>query len=71
MVACLVALSALDRFYIGSRTRSEDQFLCAKVQFILVPLPPPPLSARAPSLRLLWQRHWVKQLCLGRSIRLL
>ena len=33
--------------HIGSRTRFEDQFLYAKVQFILVP---PPLSASAPSL---------------------
>ena len=44
--------------HIGSRTRSEGQFLYAKVQFILVP---PPLSASAPSLRLLWQRHCSSQ----------
>ena len=40
--------------YIGSRTRSKDQFLYTKVQFILVLLS---LSAGAPSLRLLWRRH--------------
>ena len=40
-----------------SRTRSEDQFLQAKVQFILVPPPPPTYSA--PSLRLLKRRHCI------------
>ena len=42
--------------HIASGTRSEDQFLYAKVQFILVP---PPLSASAPLLRLLWRRHCI------------
>ena len=40
--------------HICSRTRSEDQCLYAKVQFILVP----PLSASALSLRFIWRRHW-------------
>ena len=40
--------------HICSRTRSEDKFLYAKIQFILVP---PPLSAGTPALRLLWRRH--------------
>ena len=37
-----------------SRTRSEDQFLYAKI------LVPPPLLASAPSLRLLWRRYWIQ-----------
>ena len=49
---------------IGSQIRSEDQFLNAKVEFILVP-PPPPLSASAPSLRLLWQSHAIEKFILN------
>ena len=40
---------------ICCRTRSQDQFLHAKVQFILVP--PPHFRLMPPSLRLLWRRH--------------
>ena len=36
-----------------SRIRSEDQFLYANFRV-------PPLLANAPSLQLLWQRHWAQ-----------
>ena len=40
---------------ICNRTRFENQFVYAKVQFILVP---PSLSTSAPTPGLLWRRHW-------------